>query len=71
MPIMTKANPPEPKIEYEIMDPFCHEIAGLFIATGQKTIWLHERVAQFYVANGSLLPMRSAPEVVAAPAIHV
>ena len=42
MPIMTKANPPAPKIEYMIRDPHCREIAGHVISEGQKTIYLTE-----------------------------
>jgi len=60
MPIMTKANPPAPKVEYTIRDPNCREIAGQVIAEGQKTIYLTEVEAQFFLSNGGLAPVYSA-----------
>jgi hypothetical protein len=59
MPILTKANPPEPTFEYEIRDPNCREISGVKLFAGQKRIRLTARAAQFYVANGSLVPVAS------------
>jgi hypothetical protein len=60
MPIMTKANPPQPKIEYMIRDPHCREIAGHAISEGQKTIYLTEVEAKFFLATGALTTVYSA-----------
>ena len=60
MPIMTKANPPAPKIEYMIRDPHCREIAGHVISEGQKTIYLTEVEARFFLSSGGLAPVYSA-----------
>src|ERR1700730_9011882 len=60
MPIMTKANPPAPKIEYTIRDPHCREIAGHVISEGQKTIYLTEVEARFFLSSGGLAPVYGA-----------
>ena len=57
MPILTKANPPEPKREYKILDRNCRELSSQLLYEGQKTIWLWEVEARFFLANGSIEPV--------------
>lgn len=60
MPIRKTAPPLEKKIEYEIVDKHCREISGNVVSEGQKTVWLREEEAWFFLANGSIIPARAA-----------
>lgn len=60
MPIRKTEPPAEKKIEYEIVDKHCREIAGNVVADGQKTVWLIGEEAAFFLANGGIIPARAA-----------